>query len=332
MHMGDFMLSPAVGGTMMTAAVGTAAISIKKIRDMDEKKIPLMGVMSAFVFAAQMINFTIPGTGSSGHLAGAILLSVLLGPYAGFLSIAAILLIQALFFADGGLLAYGCNVINIGLFACFIAYPLIYRTITKKGLTRTRLMTGCILASVVALQLGAFSVVIQTLLSGKTELPFTQFALAMQGIHLAIGVVEGVVTAAVVSFVWKVKPDIISAESSATNKKQGYRSVLVGFLVAALLLGGGVSLFASANPDGLEWSIGKVAGNTELKGETQVHQALEKAQEEIAVLPDYSFKKQENINESTGTIVSGLVGSGITIGLVVLAGYLIKVMKRKKAN
>ncbi len=114
MHMGDFMLSPAVGGTMMTAAVGTAAVSIKKVRDMDEKKIPLMGVMSAFVFAAQMINFTIPGTGSSGHLAGSIMLAILLGPYAGFLSMAAILLIQALFFADGGLLAYGCNVINMG--------------------------------------------------------------------------------------------------------------------------------------------------------------------------------------------------------------------------
>lgn len=332
MHMGDFLLSPAVGGTVMTAAVGTAAVSIKKVRDMDEKKIPLMGVMSAFVFAAQMINFTIPGTGSSGHLAGALMLSILLGPYAGFLSIAAILLIQAMFFADGGLLAYGCNVINIGFFACFIAYPLIYRTITKKGLTRTRLMTGSILASVAALQMGAFSVVIETLLSGKTELPFAQFALAMQGIHLAIGAVEGVVTAVVVSFVWKVRPDIINAEPSAISKKKGYRSIIAGFLVAAALLAGGVSLFASANPDGLEWSIGKVAGEKEIKGETQVHKSLEKAQQDIAVLPDYSFKEQENANESAGTVVSGLVGSGITIGLVVLAGYLIKLMKRKKAN
>ncbi|ACL75539.1 energy-coupling factor ABC transporter permease [Ruminiclostridium cellulolyticum] len=331
MHMGDFLLSPAVGGTVMTAAVGTAAVSIKKVRDMDEKKISLMGVMSAFVFAAQMINFTIPGTGSSGHLAGALMLSILLGPYAGFLSIAAILLIQAMFFADGGLLAYGCNVINIGFFACFIAYPLIYRTVTKKGLTRTRLMTGSILASVAALQMGAFSVVIETLLSGKTELPFAQFALAMQGIHLAIGAVEGVVTAVVVSFVWKVRPDIINAEPSDIKKK-GYRSIIAGFLVAAALLAGGVSLFASANPDGLEWSIGKVAGEKEIKGETQVHKSLEKAQQDIALLPDYSFKEQENANESAGTVVSGLVGSGITIGLVVLAGYLIKLMKRKKAN
>ncbi len=98
-------------------------------------------------------------------------------------------------------------------------------------------MTGSILASVAALQMGAFSVVIQTLLSGKTELPFTQFALAMQGIHLAIGAVEGVVTAGVVSFVWKVRPDIISTQP-AEKSKQGYKSVIVGFLAAALLLAG----------------------------------------------------------------------------------------------
>jgi ABC-type Co2+ transport system, permease component len=331
--MGDFMLSPAVGGTMITAAVGTAALSIKKVKDMDEKKIPLMGVMSAFVFAAQMINFTIPGTGSSGHLAGALMLSILLGPYAGFLSITAILLIQALFFADGGLLAYGCNVINMGFYACFIAYPLIYRTITKKGLTRARVMTGSILASVVALQMGAFSVVLETFLSGKTEIPFTQFTLAMQGIHLAIGAVEGIVTAAVVTFVWKVRPDIVNAETAASTKKQGYRSVIIGFLVAALLLAGGVSLFASANPDGLEWSIGKVTGNKELKGDTGIHKSLENAQKNIAVLPHYSFKKSEkSTNESTGKVVSGLLGSGITIGLIVLAGYLIKLVKRKKVK
>lgn len=336
MHMGDVLLSPAVGGTMIAAAVGTAAVSVKVVKDMDEKKVPLMGVMSAFVFAAQMINFTIPGTGSSGHLAGALLLSVLLGPYAGFLSIAAILLIQALFFADGGLLAYGCNVINIGFFACFITYPLIYKTITKKGLTRARVMTGSILASVAALQMGAFSVVLETLISGKTELPFTQFALAMQGIHLAIGAVEGVVTAAVVSFVWKVRPDIIGADSEVSNKKQGYRSVIVGFLAAALLLAGGVSLFASANPDGLEWSIGRVAGSRELKGDTQIHKSLEAAQKDIAVLPDYGFRKSEESAGSgasgkfAGTAFSGLVGSVITIGLVILAGWLIKLIKRKK--
>lgn len=329
MHMGDVLISPEVGGTMLAAAVGITAVSIKKVKEMDEKKLPLMGVMAAFVFASQMINFTIPGTGSSGHLGGGLLLAILLGPYAGFLSMAAILLIQALFFADGGYLAYGCNLINMGFFACFIAYPLVYKFITRTKLSKTRVTIGSIAASIIGLQLGAFSVVLETLLSGKTELPFSQFVGAMQGIHLAIGLVEGIVTAAVVSFVLRVRPDIIGEDVQNSSKK-GNRTIIAGFLAAALVLGGIVSLFASANPDGLEWSIGKVTG-AELQGNSQVHQALEKAQEKTAILPDYGFKNaSETGGEATGTVVSGIVGSGITLGVIVLIGFVIKYLKRRK--
>ncbi len=327
MHMGDVLISPVVGGTMLVAAVGVAAISVKKVKEMDEKKLPLMGVMAAFVFAAQMINFTIPGTGSSGHLAGALMLSVLLGPYAGYLSMAAILLIQALFFADGGLLAYGGNLINMGFFACFIAYPFIYRFIVKKGISRTRLILGSIIASVVGLQLGAFGVVLETLFSGKTELPFSQFVWTMQGIQLAIGVVEGIVTAVVVSFVWKVRPDII-AEDTVNSGKKGYKPVIISFLIAAFVLGGAVSLIASSNPDGLEWSIGKVAGVEELQSDTKVHEALGEAQEKIAILPDYGFKASEG-NETMGTVVSGIVGSAVTLGIIVAVGFLINLAKKR---
>ncbi len=329
MHMGDVLISPEVGGTMLAAAVGVTAVSIKKVKEMDEKKLPLMGVMAAFVFASQMINFTIPGTGSSGHLGGGLLLAILLGPYAGFLSMAAILLIQALFFADGGYLAYGCNLINMGFFACFIAYPLVYKFITRTKMSKTRVTIGSIAASIIGLQLGAFSVVLETLLSGKTELPFSQFVGAMQGIHLAIGLVEGIVTAAVVSFVLKVRPDIIGEDVQNSSKK-GNRTIIAGFLAAALVLGGIVSLVASANPDGLEWSIGKVTG-AELQGNSQVHQALEKAQEKTAILPDYGFKNaSETGGEATGTVVSGIVGSGITLGVIVLIGFVIKYLKRRK--
>ncbi len=329
MHMGDVLISPEVGGTMLAAAVGVTAVSIKKVKEMDEKKLPLMGVMAAFVFASQMINFTIPGTGSSGHLGGGLLLAILLGPYAGFLSMAAILLIQALFFADGGYLAYGCNLINMGFFACFIAYPLVYKFITRTKLSKTRVTIGSIAASIIGLQLGAFSVVLETLLSGKTELPFAQFVGAMQGIHLAIGLVEGIVTAAVVSFVLKVRPDIIGEDVQNSSKK-GNRTIIIGFLAAALVLGGIVSLFASANPDGLEWSIGKVTG-AELQGNSQVHEALEKAQEKTAILPDYGFKNaSETGGEATGTVVSGIAGSGITLGVIVLIGFVIKYLKRRK--
>ncbi len=327
MHMGDALISPVVGGTMLAAAVAVSAVSIKKVKEMDEKKLPLMGVMAAFVFAAQMINFTIPGTGSSGHLGGGMLLAVILGPYAGFLSLAAILLIQALFFADGGYLAYGCNLINMGFYACFIAYPFIYKFFTKRKMTRTRIALGSIIASIIGLQLGAFSVVLQTVLSGKTAvLPFNQFVWTMQGIHLAIGLVEGIVTAAVVSFVWKVRPDIINEE--AAESKKSNKALVTGFLIAALALGGIVSLFASANPDGLEWSIGKVTGK-ELKGDTEIHDVLEKAQEKTAVLPDYGFKSDRN-SETAGTAVSGIAGSGITLGTIVLIGFVINYFKKRR--
>ncbi len=106
MHMADALITPAVGGVMMAVGAGAIGYSVKKVKEeLDDKKVPLMGVMGAFVFAGQMINFTIPATGSSGHIGGGILLAALLGPYAAFLVLSAVIIIQALFFADGGLLA-----------------------------------------------------------------------------------------------------------------------------------------------------------------------------------------------------------------------------------
>ena len=114
MHMADALVAPAVAATMYVCSGGAAGFSVKKVRlESDPKKIPVMGVMGAFVFAAQMINFTIPGTGSSGHLCGGMMLTALLGPYAAFLTMIGVLLIQCLLFADGGLLALGCNIWNM---------------------------------------------------------------------------------------------------------------------------------------------------------------------------------------------------------------------------
>ena len=130
MHMADALISPAVGGTAWAAAAGLIGYSSRKLRDgMDDRQIPLMAVLGAFIFAAQMINFTIPATGSSGHLGGGLILAILLGPYAGFLTLASVLVIQALFFADGGLLALGCNILNLGFFPCFVArFVSVWRT------------------------------------------------------------------------------------------------------------------------------------------------------------------------------------------------------------
>ncbi|AIE58988.1 energy-coupling factor ABC transporter permease [Bacillus methanolicus] len=346
MHMADALISPAVGGTMLVVTAGVAAYSIKKLQnEMDEKKIPLMGVMGAFVFAAQMINFSIPGTGSSGHLGGGMLLAILLGPYAGFLTMASILLIQALFFGDGGLLTYGCNVFNLGFYTCFIAYPLIYKWFIRKGVTSKRILAGSMASALVALQLGAFSVVLETLLSGKTELPFGKFVLLMQPIHLAIGIVEGLVTAAIVTFVLRARPEIL--EKAANGEALGnisMKKVLTGLSIAVVMVGGLLSWFASANPDGLEWSIEKIAGTTELKAPDGIHKILSEIQSKTAILPDYNFKTNESENKektaaqaentwpavSAGTSVSGIVGGALTLALAVFTGWIIIVVKRKK--
>ena len=342
MHMADALISPTVGFAMMTATAGLAAYSIKKINnDMDEKKIPLMGVLGAFVFAAQMINFTIPATGSSGHIGDGMLLASLLGPYAGFLAMASILLIQALFFGDGGLLAYGCNVFNMGFYTCFIAYPYIYKLITRKALNSRNILVASMISAVIGLQLGAFSVVLETLFSGKTELPFGTFVMLMQPIHLAIGIVEGLVTASIINYVWKARPELL--EKAVTGEGIGslhLDRILKCFLVAAVIVGCVLSWFASANPDGLEWSMEKVAGTTELTSPDEIHQLFFTIQEKTALLPDYNFKVTEEIstseNDSTwpavnmGTTVSGLIGGVMTFALAGLIGLIISLIKRRE--
>lgn len=321
MHMSDALISTGVGATMWAASGGVGYLSSSKINKMLEtNKVPLMGVMGAFVFAAQMINFTIPGTGSSGHIGGGILLAALLGPNAGFVTLAAVLLIQALFFGDGGLLAYGCNLFNMGFFTCYVAYPLIFKPLLKKGISRFRLIFASVLTVVAGLQLGAFAVVLETVLSGKTELPFGTFVWMMQPIHLLIGLVEGFVTAAILSFLWQARPEIIdiASQPSKTGSK-GIKEILMIMAVLSLLVGGVGSLLASSNPDGLEWAMLHTAGTAELSSDSPVHEFFEKIQEKTAILPDYGFQNGNEESAALGTSVSGIAGMGLT--LVVLAGF-----------
>ncbi|PKM74189.1 MAG: cobalamin biosynthesis protein CbiM [Firmicutes bacterium HGW-Firmicutes-16] len=325
MHMADALLSPAVGGAMYAASAVTAIYSVKKVKeDFSPKKVPVMGVMGAFVFAAQMINFSIPGTGSSGHICGGILLAALLGPYAAFLSMIAILLIQCLLFADGGILALGCNIWNMAFYACFFGYFCLYKPIIKNGMSRAKIVLASVLGCVLSLQLGAFSVALETTISGISELPFSVFVAAMQPIHLAIGTIEGLITAAVLIFVFETRPELLNAE--ATENKFSLKKVLVIMGIVVVLVGGALSLVASSNPDGLEWSIGQVTGKDELDTDVSVHAALADVQEKTAVLPDYSFGN-DNI---AGTSFSGIVGSGLVAGLCILLAVIFGVYKKKK--
>ncbi len=332
MHMADAMLSPAVGATMYVASGLVAAYSINKIRKEEDfkKKIPTMGIMGAFVFATQMVNFTIPGTGSSGHLCGGLLLSSILGPFGGFLSMIGVLLIQCLFFADGGLLALGANIWNMAFYGCFIG-SLIWKFIMKNGMSKTKIILASMLGSVLTLQLGAFSVTLETLASGVTQLPFGAFVLAMQPIHLAIGLVEGLITSAVLCFIYEARPEILWNGNNKIEKEArfSYKKTIAILSCLVVIIAGGFSLLASSNPDGLEWSIEKLTGNTEIESkENNVYQTAQSIQDTTTILPDYSF---ENSDNSLGTSVSGIVGCIITVVFLLIVGYIIK-LKRKKGS
>lgn len=327
MHMSDGLVSVDIGAILMILSVVFIAISIKHInQEHDDKKIPMMGVMGAFVFAAQMINFTIPGTGSSGHIGGGILLCLILGQYPAFLSLCSVLIIQCLFFGDGGLLALGCNMFNMGVIPCFVIYPLIVKPILKRNMNSKNIFLASMLGVVVGLEIGAFAVVLETLASRITELPFISFVSLMLPIHLAIGVIEGLITTAVVLYVWKDKKDIL--DHSLYNKSfQGIqlKKQLQVFVLLTILIGGGLSLYASSNPDGLEWSIEGVTGTSEVEASGSTKQALANIQETTAILPDYNFSGSDSV---LGVSTSGIVGGAITLLFIGMIGY-VAVKKRQ---
>ena len=321
MHMADGLVSVNIGVIFMIISVIMIGFSIQKInQEHDDRKIPLMGVMGAFVFAAQMINFTIPGTGSSGHIGGGILLCLIVGQYPAFLSLCSVLIIQCLFFGDGGLLALGCNIFNMGVLPCFVAYPLIVKPLLKKNLSPSRVLLASLLGVVAGLEMGAFAVVLETLASHITELPMTSFMALMLPIHLAIGLVEGIMTSAIVLYVLKDKREII--DNVLQDKQFGAMNIkkqVIIFGVLTILVGGGLSLYASSYPDGLEWSIEGVSGDSEIAASGTTKDALAKIQSSTSFLPDYNFKDSDS---QLGVSVSGIVGGAVTLILIGGVGYI----------
>lgn len=346
MHMGDTLLCPLVSGALW-AVSGTAVVisarTLMRGRPQNEERsstrqaqtpltlMSLMGVTGAFVFALQMINFTIPGTGSSGHFVGGILLAMLLGPAAGFLTIASVITVQAVFFADGGLLALGANIFNMGFIPSFIVYPLVLAPLfsaTAPASWQRRIMVVC--SAILALQIGALGVVFETTASGITELPFTRFMLEMLPIHLAIGAVEGFITLSILEFIEQTEPKTSASHSGSYVMSQRTLTML-GML--ALIAGGFLSWFASTHPDGLEWSIAQLTGQSEIsvKGD-KAQEIASTIQEKTAILPDYGFPVGFSaVNESDesawgtpnmGTTVSGIIGGLLTLLVAGSMGWL----------
>lgn len=329
MHMSDALISPAVGGVFWAGSAAALGYASRRLgRDEQGRAVPLMGVLGAFVFAAQMVNFAIPGTGSSGHLGGGLLLAALLGPHAAFVTMASILSVQALFFADGGLLALGCNIFNMAFTSCYLAYPLVFRPLAGRNPSPARLSLACVTAAVIGLQFGALGVVLQTTLSGISELPFTAFAALMLPIHLAIGLIEGLITTAVLGLVRKAQPGLMEPVSPGVTRPAG--KVVAVLAAAALVTAGVLSWQASSDPDGLEWSIARLTGKKELEApESAAHKAVGSVQEALAFMPDYALKTETKPEEpaKAETSLAGVTGSALTL---LLAGGLGWALRRRR--
>ena len=207
-----------------------------------------------------------------------------------------------------------------------------------------RILFASMVSVVLALQLGAFSVVMETFLSGKSELPFGAFVLLMQPIHLAIGLIEGFVTAGIINYVRSARPELL--ESIAASRSPGaevsLKKIMVTFVVLAVVTGGVLSWFASTHPDGLEWSIEKVTGKGELQeAEHGIARVLKGIQEKMAFLPDYGFKPAGNESKEeaapawpgieAGTSVAGIIGAAIVLGLILLIGAGIRSFRGRNA-
>jgi cobalt/nickel transport system permease protein len=325
MHMANELLSVPVAVTMLGAAGGALA-TICRIakRHITSEKVPLMGILGAFIFAAQMVNFQLPlMPGTSGHLIGSVLLAIILGPHLGAIVISSVVILQCLIFQDGGILALGCNIINMGLVPCYLGY-FVYNAARGTSGKTWRVYFAGICACVIGVESGAVLVPFEATASGVLSVPLKTFLLTMAGVHLLVGLVEGVVTAAVLVYLQKVRPDIV-AQKLAGKPRWSKKAVLATFAIAAVIIGAGLSLLASQFPDGLEWAYGQRPDQADFEpivhNESPVIAAADKVQEKYTPLPDYSIR---NSHHAGWTSFAAITGSTMAMGLIYFAAAMIR--------
>ncbi|OHB55492.1 MAG: hypothetical protein A2Y07_02790 [Planctomycetes bacterium GWF2_50_10] len=332
MHMANELLSVPVAATSLAVASAAVAAICRSLRHaVSSDKFALMGVLGAFVFAAQMVNFQLPFMpGTSGHMVGAVLLAIILGPAMASIVMTSIIIVQCLIFQDGGLLALGCNIINMALIPSFLGFA-VYNLLAPLTKRNTGLYASAIAASIIAVQAGACMVPAQAALSGILTVPFKTFLFTMLGVHLIIGIVEGAATAAVLAYLGQVRPDIVEGKLPGHIRMQK-KTVLATFAVGAIVLGAGISLLASSNPDGLEWSYLSRPENPGFESIIANHSttmtSVDEFHAKLAPLPDYTVA---NDNAGAGwTSLSAIVGSGLT--MAVIYGLSICIRSRKQSQ
>ncbi len=305
MHIPDGFLSVGVSVALWIIALVFIAISLRKVNQtLGERQVPLMGVLAACIFAGQMLNFTVAG-GTSGHLMGAALATILIGPWASILVMTCVVGAQALLFQDGGLLALGGNIVNMGIIGSFVSYAVFMVVKRLAGERRVGVFLSGFTAGWTSIVVAALAVALQLAASGTTT---ANVAVPTMGVvHMLIGIGEGLITVGALSVVYAARRDLVTGDAQAKGGNRGL--VIGGVLIAALLAI--ASPLASAFPDGLEWVA-------EQQG------FLDKAQgPAFQIIPNYVLPGIQN--EALATILAGLVGV-----LIVLAAASALAWSRRK--
>jgi cobalt/nickel transport system permease protein len=297
LHIPDGFLNIVVSLIFWLITIIMVGLSISKTnKSLGEKQIPLMGVMAAFIFAAQMLNFPVAG-GTSGHFLGGALAAIVLGPWAGILVMTAVVGVQAVLFQDGGLLVMGANIFNMGILTAAIGFGLFRMVIDRNKGTRLAVVG---IAAWIATMAAALITALQLWISGTSRLEIV--IPAMLGVHVFIGIGEALITVAALAFIEQTRPDLLTTEKSTPSGGRGW--IVAGVLVSLLAVL--ISPLASGNPDGLE----RVAEDLGFLGS-----GLDAPYQ---ILPDYTipFLGETAIS----TILAGIVGAGVLLGLLILIG------------
>jgi len=297
LHIPDGFLNLVVSLVCWAITVVMIGMAVSRTnKSLGEKQVPLMGIMAAFIFAAQMINFPVAG-GTSGHLLGGALAAIVLGPWAGMLVMTAVIAVQGLLFQDGGLLVMGANILNMGLLTAAIGYGL-YRSVMNKSQTTKLAVAG--VAAWLSVMAGALATALQLWLSGTSNLQTV--VIAMLSVHALIGLGEALITVAALSFIFRTRPDLLGEGSASAEGGRGW--VIAGIVIALVVVM--LSPLASASPDGLE----RVATDM---GFIDAGQSAP-----YEIIPDYTLPFLGETPLST--IVAGAIGVLVVLGLAFFAG------------
>jgi len=325
-HVPDGFIDAPISAATGVVAAAAVAVSLRGARrELDERTAPLAGLVAAFIFAVQMLNFPV-AAGTSGHLLGGALAAILVGPYTGVLCVSVVLLMQGILFADGGLTALGVNITDMAIVTTVVSYAVFRVLVTMLPRTRRSVTVASFVAALVSVPAAAVAFTLIYSVGGTTDVAIGKVATAMIGVHVLIGIGEAAITALTVGAVIAVRPDLVygarglqqrlklrvngvlvdvpaaeGARTAPVAARTSRRTLWATGLVTSLVLAGFVSFYASSSPDGLE----KVAADQGIDKKTEEHAAAD------SPLADYGVKDVDDARLSGG--LAGVIGVGVTV-------------------